>query len=295
MQKLHTRMRELRACCSEQAVEKACLEVAGALIHLAPVCSNHFLCLQQAAMFAGNSFKGGNSNLDFREPLPSKESCTPLEALVILGRADCLQAVHFCPEAAFLCRFVASLCSHHRNHGKETFEWNEQWKIVAIMAYNVSVMIRHTALMLFQEQDKRDESSWPWEFDVIEELKRGWVAGQSWKKSLVASSTGDDTDCYNNDDDDRVVGHHGAGVGGGAILGDADEVYRDAEARGESDVLLHNGVMAHQNEVGAMVDADEVYRDAETRGETDSLFHNVIPASSLVRQDDDSSVEMFAV
>jgi hypothetical protein len=299
MLKLHKCMQELRACCSEQAVEKACLEVAGALIQLAPICHNHFLCLQQAAMFAGNSFKGGNSNLYFREPLPSKELCTPLEALIILGRADCLQAVLFCPEAAFLCSFVASVCSHHRNHDHENFEANEQWKIVAIMAYNVSVMIRHTALMLLQEQDKRDDSSWPWECDVIEELKRGRVDGRSWKKSLGASSTGDDGNFANTDDDDEGVEHHNAGVGGGAMLVDADEVYRDAEARGETDVLFHNGVpassMVHQDEVGATVATGDAYRDAGTTGEADSIFHNVIPASSLVHQDDDSSVEMFAV
>jgi hypothetical protein len=183
------------------------------------------------------------------------------------------------------------LCSRHRNHCKEFFEWKEQWNFVAIMAYNVSVMVRHTALMLFQEQDKRDESSWPWEFDVIEELKRGCAAGRSWKKSLGASSADDDTDYYNNDDYDKVLEYPDVGVGGGAML---------ADARGGTDVLFHNGVpassMAHQDEVGAMVDADgDAYRDAGTTDETDSIFHNVIPASSLLHQDDDSSVEMFAV
>jgi hypothetical protein len=269
MQKLHTCIQELRACCSEQAVEKQSLEVAGALIELAPISHNPFLCLQQAAMFAGNSFKGGNSNLDFRKPLPSKASCTPLEALIILGRADCLQAVHFCPEAAFLCSFVASVCSQHRVHGnKENFGWDEKWKIVAIVAYNVSVMIRHTALMLLQEQDKRDDSSWPWELEVIGELKRGRAAGRSWKASIRTASTAGDLKDFNSGDD-KVVEHHAAGVGGGAMLVDTED--------------------------GAIVDTGDAYPDAGTPDETDLLFQNVVPASNMVHQDDDSSVELYAV
>jgi hypothetical protein len=300
MQKLHTRIQELRACCSEQAVEKACLEVAGALVELAPVCHNPFLCLQQAAIFAGNASKGGNCNFHFREPLPSAEACTPLEALVILGRADCLQAVYFCPEAAFLCSYVASVWSQHRNrHGKDNFEWNDQWKIVSIMAYNVSVMIRHTALMLHQEQDKRDDLSAQWEIDAIAELRKGRTAGLSWKASLRASGTVDLKE-YNNDGD-AIVEYHAGGVADGdevktgrtaglsweaSLRASSTDDFEDYNDDGDA---VHDGGVAD----GDVVDTGDTY--AGTTSEPDAVPENTVPAVSMVHQDDDSSVEMFAV
>jgi hypothetical protein len=184
MNKLHTSMQELRMCFTEHSVEKSSLQASEALVELVEFSRNPFLCLQQAAIFAGQAIKGGNSNLTFKVPLPRQDACTPLEALVILGRADCLQAVYFCPEAAFLCSYVASVCARHRKPGEAHLAWNERWKIVCILAYNVSVMIRHTALVILQEQDKRDEITMQWQHDNVEELERGRADGMRWKTSI---------------------------------------------------------------------------------------------------------------
>jgi hypothetical protein len=84
MEKLHTCMNQLRGCYSEVAVERACLRVSSALIHLAASreCHNRFLCIQQAALFASQASKGGSSDQYFHSPLPTIESCTPLDALL---------------------------------------------------------------------------------------------------------------------------------------------------------------------------------------------------------------------
>lgn len=143
MDKLNIAMKQLRKCFTDAAVERASLNVAVALLNLVQKsrhhCANPFLCLQQAQIFASQANKGGSSDEAFKHRLPPKESCTPLEALVILGRADCLQALWFPDEAVFLCSYVARVCRLHR---QDQVSWNSQWMVVGICAYNVSVAIR---------------------------------------------------------------------------------------------------------------------------------------------------------
>ena len=103
--------------------------------------------------------------------------CTPLEALLILGRADCLRAVYFCQEAAFLCSYVGTTCRPRRS----SEEWNVRWKIVSILAYDLNVMIRITANAVMLEHEKREDTTETWELAVISELEDARFDGLTWK------------------------------------------------------------------------------------------------------------------
>jgi hypothetical protein len=186
MEKLHNVTQQLRGCYTDNTIEKASLQVAIALLEVAsqPSCQNPFLCLQQAAVYASQGSKAGNSDMVFRHGVPDTKECSPHEALIILGRADCLHAVYFPNEAAFLCSYVARVCSLHRDRGRPKIEWNSKWKIVAIYAYNVSVMIRSTVSTVL---DKEMQNAFlnMWERDVVEELERGRTDALAWKRALL--------------------------------------------------------------------------------------------------------------
>lgn len=186
MEKLHSASQQLRGCYTESTIERACLQVATALLGVAsqPSCQNPFLCLQQAAVYASQGAKGGNSDLVFRHGVPDIKECSYHEALIIVGRADCLHAVFFPNEAAFLCSYVARVCSLHRDRERPESEWNSQWKIVAIYAYNVSVMIRSTVSTVLDKEMKNAFLSM-WERDVVEELERGRTDALAWKRALL--------------------------------------------------------------------------------------------------------------
>ncbi|KAL7574844.1 hypothetical protein ACA910_010681 [Epithemia clementina (nom. ined.)] len=177
MQTLHLSMLRLRKSFTEDAVQRAALQVAAALLELAmyPQCENGFLCLQHAALFAGQGSKEGNNDQYFKAPLPEKEICTPHEALLILGRADCFQSISFYREAAFLCGFVTSVCAMRRESLGGRLDSN--WTIVSIAAYNTSVMIRFAALKLSQEQDAKIFECW--DHSVRAELCLGRQEGKA--------------------------------------------------------------------------------------------------------------------
>ena len=211
MEKVHVAMQRLRACYTETAVEKSSIDVAAAMLHLLSIrgaCQNPFLCLQQAAIFASHGTKRGSSDSLFRGRLPKLFDCTPDEALVILGRADCLHAVHFPHEAAYLCSYVARLCGLHRQSGSTTpleepsneragandkhtkldhqvAGWNNQWLLLSVLCYNVSIMIRSTVKQALDEcQFTKKEEFDPWDQDVIDELLLGRKDALAWKESL---------------------------------------------------------------------------------------------------------------
>merc|ERR1712146_96849 len=190
MQTVHKATIDLRACYTYAAAEKACLNLSIALLDMAAVltCHDPFNCLQQAVLFASQAAKSGNSDTVYRQRLPELTECTPREALVILGRADCLQAVYFPNEAAYLCSFVAQVCRLHRDVEEAQFEWNDRWKIVAIYGYNVSVMIRLTVSNILDEATQQTFMS-AWESDVVEELERGGKDGRAWMRKLAKDAS----------------------------------------------------------------------------------------------------------
>jgi hypothetical protein len=169
MQKIDNATKELRSCYTETAIQKGCIQVSLALIDLASkqCCYNPFLCLQQAAIFASQGSKSGNNDDPFKAALPEERECTAQEALVVIGRADCLQSLHFADEAVFLCNYVARVCRMHRDAQRTDMEWNGQWKVIGICLYNLSVAIRIT-------RSFQADESYPEYFDesIMEELKR---------------------------------------------------------------------------------------------------------------------------
>ena len=191
MQNVHKALANLRACYTYAAAEKACLNLSTTLLEMAaiPDCHDPFNCLQQAASFASQATKFGNNDTVYRQSLPDMTQCSPREALVILGRADCLQAVFFPNEAAYLCSFVARVCRLHRDSKEEDYEWNDRWKIVAIYAYNVSVMIRLTVSSIL-DQNMQKAFMKAWERDVVEELERARRDGRIWI-NLITKMRGD--------------------------------------------------------------------------------------------------------
>jgi len=186
MQKVHKALADLRACYTYAAAEKSCLNISIALLEMAanPDCHDPFNCLQQAASFASQATKSGNSDTVYRQSLPETTQCSSREALIILGRADCLQAVYFPNEAAYLCSFVARVCRLHRDSREVNCEWNDRWKVVAIYAYNVSVMIRITVSSILDETMQKAFMS-AWERDVVEELERARKDGRTWINTLT--------------------------------------------------------------------------------------------------------------
>lgn len=190
MEKLNVCMKQLRGCYSEVAVERACLRVSSALIHVAASsdCRNRFLCIQQAALFASQASKGGTSDQSFHAPLPKKENCTPLEALLTIGRSDCMQALGFYPEAAFLCSYVASVSRLNRDRRVNKSQCHRIWKIISVLTYDLSLLIRHGAKAIVEDCDRIDAMNGIWEEHVIDELKRACSDGLLLGASLGAQA-----------------------------------------------------------------------------------------------------------
>ena len=197
MQKVEKALGDLRTCYTYTAAEKACLNLSVALLEMAafPDCHDPFTCLQQAASFASQATKSGHSDTVYRQSLPQMSQCSPQDALVILGRADCLQGVYFPNEAAYLCSFVARVCRLHRDSREANYEWNDRWKVVAIYAYNVSVMIRITVSSILDHEMQKEFMS-AWERDVVEELERARREGRTWINTLT--KTAGDESAINN-------------------------------------------------------------------------------------------------
>jgi hypothetical protein len=231
MNRLHEATRQLRACYTDLAVEKASIQVTLALLDVAAQqsCHNPFLCLQQAAIFASQGSKAGNNDEVFRKSVPEANVCTPLEALIILGRADCLHSIYFPNEAAFLCSYASRVCSLHRDRQRPELEWNARWKIVAIVAYNISCMIRNTVSSVLDKDMQRSFLDM-WERDVIEELERGRTDALSWKRNLNRLANEGPVVIQGQDDAENV-----------ADASDEEFMEVENEAEGEEDKDAESG------------------------------------------------------
>lgn len=170
MKKVDYAMKQLRLSSTVNAMQKASVKVAVSLLDLVAQseCHNPFLCLHQAAMYAGQGPKRGNNDEPFKRALPSEKDCSPLEALVILGRADCMRAVHFTDEALFLCSYVAQVCCRHRDREQPEFPWSPQWRVIGVQTYIVSAAIDSTISSIREEG-----RTYSWDSDAKDEIARG--------------------------------------------------------------------------------------------------------------------------
>ena len=173
MKRVDFTLRKLRQSATIVGLQKSSLQVAVALLDLVSMkeCQNPFLCLHQAALFASQGSKGGNYDEEFKKPLPEESECTPFDCLSILGRADCLRAIHFTNEAIFLCSYVAKVCRLHRDR-KSDFPWTPKWRVIAILMYTISVAIDAT-ICSFMEGETRRSALESWENEVKGERGRG--------------------------------------------------------------------------------------------------------------------------
>lgn len=254
MDKVHLATKQLRHCFTSNATEKASAQVAVALLELASdeQCQNPIICIQHAAMFASQGSKGGNNDERFRKALPVSEAeCTPLEALMVLGRADCLHATYFPNEAAFLCSYVARVCRLHRDRLQPELEWTPQWKVIGILAYNLSVAIRYSMRSLF-DTDAQRLALRLWDREVVEELERCRADAISWKKQLEGSNESTDgervgADAFSDEEEEGADGEE-------ASIGEGDEADDESIEVDQDDA----------NEDGGMSDAGEA-SDASSR------------------------------
>jgi len=174
MKKLDFCIQKLRNCTTIISLQKASLQVSLSLLEVAVTkdCRNPFLCLSQSAIFAAQGPKGGNNDETLKKSLPKETDCTVEEALQILGRADCLRAIHFTNEAMFLCSYVARVCCLHRDKHEVNHPWTPKWRIIGIMAYTISVGIDSlTCSIMHGEQRKQALDAW--EKPVKAEIGRG--------------------------------------------------------------------------------------------------------------------------
>ena len=174
MREIDELMSQMRLCYTLQAVERVSIKIASSLLKLivSPFCRNPFSCIQQAAMFASLGPKRGLADHLFQARLPRPDACTSNRALLILGRAECLNALHFCFEASFLCCYVARICGLHLNGKEVTDKACQRWHVLSYLTYNLSVTIRITASLLLEDPDKREDTSGAWDKTVVDLLHR---------------------------------------------------------------------------------------------------------------------------
>ena len=224
MKKLDDTMKILRKSRTLNALEQSSLDVSAALIDVAATkeCHNPFLCLQQAAMYAELGSKLGSNDEPFKKLLPDKEKCTPLEALVILGRADCLRAIHFLQEAQYLCSWVISVCRLHRGPQDSTLLHDDRWKVISVLCYVTKATIDETGHALHTTIN----SSWSlrkWDDAAQEEANRGkseallLVGTDGYAELEDEAPKIDDAVTFSNkftinDGEDEIVSQNGSGL-----------------------------------------------------------------------------------
>jgi len=186
MKRVDFTLRKLRQSVTIHALQKASLQVAAALLDLIikKECQNPFLCLHQAAVFASQGSKGGNNDEEFKRPLPEENECTPVEALMVLGRADCLRAIHFTDEAIYICSYVAKVCRLHRDKTKSEFPWTPKWRVIGILMYTVSMAIDAT-ICSFMEGENRAN----WVNEVKAEISRARTDAIGLQKAFSRTSS----------------------------------------------------------------------------------------------------------
>jgi len=185
MKKLDYSIQKLRHCATINSLQKASLQVSLSLLDVAATkeCRNPFLCLNQAAVFSAQGPKGGNNDEPLKKPLPKETDCSPEDALQVLGRADCLRAIHFTSEALFLCSYAARVCCLHRDKKELHHPWTPKWRIIGIMVYTISVGIDSIIFSIMQG-DARKTMLDSWEKSIKAEIGRGRSDAIAMQKAL---------------------------------------------------------------------------------------------------------------
>jgi hypothetical protein len=255
MKKLDYSIQKLRQCLTINSLQKASLQVTLSLLEVAEQkeCRNPFLCLSQAAIFASQGGKGGNNDEEFKKPLPREADCTADEALQILGRADCLRAIHFVNEALFLCSFAARVCCLHRDKKETEHPWTPKWRIIGIMTYTVSLGI-DSVIFSLMEGEERKHALDSWEKGVRAEIGRGRSDAIAMQKasSRFKSTSRPNPKFAENDIDQRAVPEEGTRITWNETADeeDDDEIY--SEGSDEED-----GVEFNTTDVATVIDIDE--------------------------------------
>ena len=191
---------KLRLCCTIQAAEQLSVVIASTLLKLLeyPLCGNPFAVLQLATIYASQGPKGGSSDHLFRARLPKAEECTCQDALLILGRAECMNALHFCPEAAFLCSYVVNVCRLNCDGIAVLRVTNRRWLVLSILAYDLSIVIRTMAKSILRNSNKREDAIGSWADVVVDwfrqirhinQLTERLLANDHHKSDIVAIAT----------------------------------------------------------------------------------------------------------
>ena len=102
--------------------------------------------------------------LQLKSFLPLPRKCTALDALVILGRADCLRAIHFVESAQFLCSWVAKVCIVHRSQMDDSLPWDSRWRVIGTYLSFISANVNGTAKDYSLRLDD-------WEAEVQQEIE----------------------------------------------------------------------------------------------------------------------------
>jgi len=184
MAQLDEALKVLHKSTTLPSMQKSSLVVASALLKVANQsnCYNPFQCLQHAVMFASNGPKLGKNDVLFKKVLSQNDlDCPPIEALMILGRADCLRALHFTDEAIFLCSHVLTLCSKQREIIPPaagvalTPTLPSKWSAVNAYAYMVSIATDYTLSSLLHACN-REVTTLNWSKEALEEIAHGRAA-----------------------------------------------------------------------------------------------------------------------
>jgi len=270
MERLNDAMKQLRDCVSVQACQKSFITAAVALLDLVSLgaCHNPFVCLHQAAIFSSHGAQGGCSDIPFKKSLLSIEDISALEALVILGRADCMRALSFIDQAMFLCTFILRICSLRRSCKNPDFMWNPKWRIVGIHAYVVSAAIDDNIISL-PGCDVRKSPPLPWDKDIIKEIK-------CCRNDAIALNTSYD-----------VQGNFTI-----SISGEEEEESSDSEDENdvEADEVEADEVEAYEEEANNLVESNDVNPSATAGTSYEDYF-----LESNVEQSYEEPSEVFAI
>jgi hypothetical protein len=240
MKKVDDAMKNLRKSRTLNSLERASLDVSVALVDLAAYdeCDNPFVCLQQASMFAGLGSKRGNNDEPFKRFLPLKEKCSPLEALNILGRADCLRAIHFLLESQYLCTWVASVCRKHRERQNEDLSWSSsRWRVIGIVTYIVSSTVEETSEALSLDNPVADTSLRKWDDATREEFECGKsdalaLLDTNFDQATHVSTPIGDGEVMNMESEFHGIGHRLKGT----VINSNEYPYYSEEVPQDSDV-----------------------------------------------------------